>query len=59
MLARWQLTVMSFPLRKPLRVSGLFGSDRMCPRRFEAKSSGHFLGSLLRGCFNYRPQRIA
>ena len=55
MLAGWQLPLMSFLLWKPKRVTGLFSSDGMCPRRLEAEFAGSFLGSLFVGSFNHRP----
>ena len=48
-----------FPLRKPECLLGLFGSDRIRPRRFKSEFAGDFLGSAFGGCFNDRAQRIA
>ncbi len=59
MLAGWQLPLMSFLLWKPKRVTGLFSSDGMCPRRLEAEFAGSFLGGLFGGRFDHRAQRIA
>ena len=59
MLARRRLSPCSFPLRKPQRVFGLFGSDRVRPRRFKSEFASGFLGGAFGGCFNYRAQRIA
>ena len=50
---------LSFPLRKPECLLGLFGSDRIRPRRFKSEFAGDFLGSAFGGCFNDRAQRIA
>src|SRR5947208_12240458 len=59
MLARGRLSPCSFPLRKPQRLFGLFGSDRVRPRRFKSEFASGFLGSVFGGGFNYRAQRIA
>src|SRR5207247_11303384 len=59
MLARGRLSPCSFPLRKPQRLFGLFGSDRVRPRRFKSEFASGFLGGAFGGCFNYRAQRIA
>ena len=48
-----------FPLRKPECLLGLFGSDRVRPRRFKSEFAGGFLSSAFGGCFNNRAQRIA
>jgi hypothetical protein len=59
MLARGGSSLCSFPLRKPYRLFGLLGSDRVRPWRFKAEFAAGFLGGAFGGCFNYRAQRIA
>ena len=59
MFARGGSSLCSFPLRKPQRLFGLFGSDRVRPWRFKAEFAGCFLGGAFGGCFNYRAQWIA
>ncbi len=49
---------MSFAWWNPLRVSGLFRSDRMCPRIAEPKPHGRFLSGDFRWGFDYSPQGI-
>lgn len=50
---------MSLSLWKPQRLSGLFGGDWMCPRRFEPEFASSLLSGLLAGCFNDGAERIA
>ena len=59
MFARGGSSLCSFPLRKPQRLFGLFGSDRVRPWRFKAKFAGGFLGSAFGGCFDDGAQWIA
>src|SRR5207302_6565799 len=59
MLGSGGMPRLPFPLRKPECLLGLFGSDRIRPRRFKSEFAGGFLGSAFGGCFNYRAQRIA
>ena len=50
---------LSFPLRKPECLLGLFDSDRIRPWRFKPEFACGFLSSAFGGCFNDRAQRIA
>src|SRR5205814_7858303 len=59
MLGSRRMTRLPFPLRKPECLLGLFGSDRIRPRRFKSEFACGFLGSAFGGCFNYHAQRIA
>ena len=59
MPARCQLLLASPSWWKPLRVSGLFSSDRMCPRIAEAKPHRSFLGGDFRRSFDHGAQWIA
>src|SRR6266704_1144779 len=59
MRARGGLSLCSFPLRKPQRLFGLFGSDRVRPWRFKAEFTGGFLGGAFGGGFDDGAQRIA
>src|SRR6266567_4204062 len=59
MLARGGLSLCSFPLRKPQRLFGLFGSDRVRPWRFKAEFAGGFLGGAFGGCFDDGAEGIA
>lgn len=59
MPARGRLLVASLPWWKPLCVSGLFSSNRMCPGIAEAKPHSSFLGGDFRRGFDYGAQWIA
>ena len=59
MLASGRLSPCSFPLRKPQRLFGLFGSDRVRPRRFKTEFAGSFLGGEFGGCFDDGAEGIA
>src|SRR5207302_7265421 len=59
MLGSSRMPSLPFPLRKPECLLGLFGSDRIRPRRFKSEFAGGLLGSAFGRCFNYRAQRIA
>ena len=59
-----EVPVMRIPLhgpavRKPLRVFGLLGCDRVRPRIAETEPSREFLGGKFGGRFNDGPQRVA
>ena len=58
MFARRQLLPVSPSWWQPLRVSGLFSSDRMCPWIAEAKPHSSFLGGDFRRGFDYGAQWI-
>jgi len=59
MLARGGLSLCSYPLRKPYRLVGLFGSDRVRPWRFKPEFAGGFLGSAFGGGFDDGAEGIA
>ena len=59
MLVRGGLSLCSFPLRTPQRLLGLFGSDRVRPRRFKTEFAGGFLGRAFGGCFDDGAEGIA
>jgi hypothetical protein len=58
MFARWQVLPVSLSWWNPLRVSGLFSSDRMCPRLAKAEPHRSLLGGDFRRGFDYGAQRI-
>jgi hypothetical protein len=58
MSAYWQLLVTLLPWWKPLCVSGLFSSNRMCPGIAEAKPHSSFLGGDFRRGFDDGAQWI-
>ncbi len=59
MLPGGGLSLCSFPLRKPQRLFGFFGSDRVRPRITKAKPHCSFLGGEFRWRFDYGAQWTA